>query len=294
MAISDSLRYQQRIIISGAGTLAVISAGLFLFFLIQIIASLMSGAPVNPAKKEDPNTAEARRIMRLVRPPQPTRIVENINETQTTPTKPKYLSDLNSEAKSDRTSPNPTEDVVAKPGDFTNLESKKGGQTAQDQAKKLPEFMRSTNLSESVFGKSVDKDKKKVEADDAAGDQGKSFQTTMTSRNRTGSTSRFDSQFSLSTKAWNWAPYIREIRSRLQKYLTPPAAFYQGLMRGRSVVMVKIDLNGELIDFQVIDHYGHSKLKQTTIDGVKAIFQLPPLPPDFPDKNLTLRGIISY
>ncbi len=107
---------------------------------------------------------------------------------------------------------------------------------------------------------------------------------------------RFDSQrsrapvsdFRLSTYNWNWAPYLKELKKRIESNLYPPPAFYMGLARGRTFVQFKIQQDGLMTDFKLITYTGHESLKDTSVNSIEASVPFLPLPSDFPEDFLEI------
>lgn len=108
---------------------------------------------------------------------------------------------------------------------------------------------------------------------------------------------RFDSQrsrapvgadFRLSTYNWNWAPYLKELKKRIESNIYPPPAFYMGLARGRTFVQFKIQQDGLMTDFKLITYTGHESLKDTSVNSIEASVPFLPLPSDFPEDFLEI------
>jgi outer membrane biosynthesis protein TonB len=110
-------------------------------------------------------------------------------------------------------------------------------------------------------------------------------------------TPRFDSRherapvgsgFRLSTYNWNWAPYLEELKKRIESNLYPPPAFYMGLAHGRTFLQFKIMPDGSVQAFELLHYTGHESLKNTSVKAIEASVPFLPLPSDFPDDFLGL------
>jgi hypothetical protein len=99
----------------------------------------------------------------------------------------------------------------------------------------------------------------------------------------------------LSTYKWNWAPYVNALKNKLSYVWSAPAAYYQlGLIYGYTIIAFEIDRDGNLIKMKTLKHVGHSSLKVSSEEAIRALFKFKPLPPDFPDKTLTITAKLIY
>ncbi|MEA1996486.1 MAG: hypothetical protein U9N45_02565 [Gemmatimonadota bacterium] len=92
--------------------------------------------------------------------------------------------------------------------------------------------------------------------------------------------------FQLSTYAWNWAPYLKELKKRIESNIYPPPAFYMGMVRGRTFLRFKIQQDGSMTGFELIGYAGHESLMNTSVNSIEASVPFLPLPSDFPDDFL--------
>ena len=105
--------------------------------------------------------------------------------------------------------------------------------------------------------------------------------------------------FSFSTVAWDYAPYLYELRERIRRHWYPPPAFRMGLLSGRVKVNFKIFPDGHLEDFQFLsrrEQYdeGYQSLKKSSQNAILASLPFFPLPYDFPDPFLEITGTFYY
>jgi len=96
------------------------------------------------------------------------------------------------------------------------------------------------------------------------------------------------SDFRLSTYNWNWAPYLKELKKRIESNIYPPPAFYMGLARGRTFLQFRIQQDGSMTDFKLITYTGHESLKNTSVNAIEGSVPFLPLPSDFPDDFLEI------
>lgn len=100
---------------------------------------------------------------------------------------------------------------------------------------------------------------------------------------------------SFNTYNWNFAPYMLELKRRIQRNIHPPAAFmYLGMISGETLVRFKIYPNGQMQDFQVLDSRGHKSLMVTSVNAVEVSAPFPVLPSDFPEPYLEVTGKFIY
>jgi len=94
--------------------------------------------------------------------------------------------------------------------------------------------------------------------------------------------------FRLSTYNWNWAPYLKELKKRIESNIYPPPAFYMAMARGRTFLQFRIQQDGSITDFKLITYTGHESLKDTSVNAIKASVPFLPLPSDFPEDFLEI------
>ncbi len=104
--------------------------------------------------------------------------------------------------------------------------------------------------------------------------------------------------FSFSTTAWDFAPYLYYLRERVRSYWHVPEAFKLGMVSGRVIVQFKIHRNGKLTDLEVLSYRDNDIAYQSLVNASRnAILSASPfrsLPEDFPDDFLEIRGSFYY
>ncbi len=99
----------------------------------------------------------------------------------------------------------------------------------------------------------------------------------------------------LSTYQWNWAPYVNAMRNKLMHvWYTPPAYNRLGLIHGYTILNFAVTRNGEMRAMEVVRHEGHQSLKESSMAAIRGLFPLPPLPDDFPEKELQIQAKLIY
>ena len=223
----------------------------------------------------------------------PKHVVENINENNEIPEQSDLLSDYNSRARN--------RELLA---NRLNQPSSDGNLAFGDLTRK--------NILSSLYKNAP---QKKFSMDALQGDQGVfqsqkgSYQETI---NKTPSAAaeqqstgniweqkKFSADqlgnISLSTYAWEWAPYINSLKNKLhQVWLTPPAYHMLGIIYGQTKLVFVISKNGELLDYKVLEHQGHESLKIASVNAIKSCFPFKSLPANFPEETLTITALLIY
>lgn len=101
--------------------------------------------------------------------------------------------------------------------------------------------------------------------------------------------------FSFSTYNWNFAPYMLEMKRKIQNNIYPPLAFKTlGLIDGETLVKFTIQKDGSLSDVKLLNYKGHKSLMETSIQAIKISAPFRELPEDFPDPYLVVTGKFIY
>ena len=223
-------------------------------------------------------------------PEKPREIVQNMNENEVIPKQSNLLSDRNSEArnpeKSDKTgmAPKSTGNV-----NLNNLSTPMVRKRAFTPARRFS--------SKALTGES---NRKEVEEERSESQK----QTSSQSEASMGSNQMMNQKnfsveevgaLTLSTYKWKWAPYINALKNKLSYVWAAPAAYYQlGLIHGYTIIALEIDKSGNLLNMKTLKHAGHSSLKISSEEAIRALFKFKPLPDDFPDETLTITAKLIY
>ncbi len=101
--------------------------------------------------------------------------------------------------------------------------------------------------------------------------------------------------FSFNTYAWDFAPYMLEMKRKVERNVFPPPAFTRmGLISGETVLRFKVMPNGEVKDLVVLQYTGHESLKETSVNAIKNSSPFRPLPADFPENYLEVTAAFTY
>jgi len=220
-------------------------------------------------------------------------IVENINENDEIPDESDLLSDYNSRARnanlSEQFSNQPMSDGNIP---FANLTRPRIQQLLKDQ------FQTKKFTKEALIGKQTNNDQTNISKKPTSLNQERIYADEKTTNNLY-EQKKFSADqvgdMSLSTYAWEWAPYINALKRKLYSVWFTPAAYHRlGLIYGHTVIQFQISGNGHLVGFEVLEHNGHESLEQSSINAINSVFPFKPLPANFPEENLTITARLIY
>ncbi len=104
--------------------------------------------------------------------------------------------------------------------------------------------------------------------------------------------------FSLSTYAWDYAPYLYILRERIRRRWFAPEAFRLGLVSGRVIIRFKIMPDGALRDLEVLSYRDndipYQSLVASSRNAIETSHPFPPLPDDFLHPFLEITGTFYY
>jgi len=101
--------------------------------------------------------------------------------------------------------------------------------------------------------------------------------------------------FSLNTYKWDFAPYLLELKKRIERNIYPPPAFtLAGIIEGKVTLRFTISLEGELINLELLNYDGHKSLVNTSEKAIELSSPFRPLPDNFPEKELIITGRFFY
>lgn len=100
---------------------------------------------------------------------------------------------------------------------------------------------------------------------------------------------------SLSTTAWDFAPYLLDLKRRIKQKWIPPLAFTAlGAVHGYTWVRFRIYPDGHMEGMEVIETEGHDSLHRSSGNAVKGAAPFRELPDDFPEKFLEIEFGFYY
>jgi len=223
----------------------------------------------------------------------PKSIVENINENSDVPDESDYLSDFNSKAR--------TEQLLQEFGNqpmsegnipFANL-TRPNIQRQLEKKLQTKKFTR-----DALIGKTTTDFQNNTRQNESQQAQ-ESIQANQNTTNNMYDQKQFSADqlgdISLSTYAWEWAPYINALKRKLYTVWFTPAAYHRlGLIHGQTIVEFSISKDGKLLYYKVHDHQGHESLEKSSVNAITAVFPFKKLPDHFPEDNLTITARLIY
>jgi outer membrane biosynthesis protein TonB len=102
-----------------------------------------------------------------------------------------------------------------------------------------------------------------------------------------GSTRASVGGISINTTAWDFAPYLLDLKNRIKQHWIPPLAFTAlGAIHGYTKINFRIYPDGSLQAMTVIETNGHESLHRSSANAIKGAAPFRPLPEDFPEEYL--------
>lgn len=99
----------------------------------------------------------------------------------------------------------------------------------------------------------------------------------------------------LSTYAWDFAPYVLDMKRKIRQNIYPPPAFTRlGIISGETVLRFRVLPDGQMTNLEVLGYTGHPSLKETSVVAVMNAAPFKPLPKGFPEEYLELTWTFIY
>jgi len=93
----------------------------------------------------------------------------------------------------------------------------------------------------------------------------------------------------INTTAWDFAPYLLDLKHRIKQHWIPPLAFTAlGSVHGYTWVRFRVYPDGSLHQLEVIETEGHESLHRASANAVRGAAPFRPLPDDFPEDYLDI------
>ena len=219
----------------------------------------------------------------------PKQVVENMNENELLPDFADFLSDRNSQARN----PNLLEQTGNLPFSQGNVPLANLSRPFSNPAHNKSSVQRKFS-KDALTGEYSENDYQPQQQEQSQNEQSVSSDGTNNMLQQNQFSTDDVGDISLSTYAWDWAPYLNAFKKKYISHVYPPSAFYMGLIEGVTRVSFTIDRQGNLLSHKVLGHQGHSSLQQTTVNAVVSCFPFKPLPSHFPDETLTITLRMSY
>jgi hypothetical protein len=100
---------------------------------------------------------------------------------------------------------------------------------------------------------------------------------------------------SINTTAWDFAPYLLDLKHRVKQHWIPPLAFTAlGAIHGYTVVLFRIYPDGHMEGMDVVETEGHESLHRASANAIRGAAPFRPLPDNFPEPYLEVRFGFYY
>lgn len=99
---------------------------------------------------------------------------------------------------------------------------------------------------------------------------------------------------SFNTYNWKFAPYLLELKRRIQRNMYPPPAFSRLGLGGENVMRFRIYPDGRLEGPELIQSKGENALVETSRKAITFSAPFPELPEDFPENYLEVTATFYY
>ncbi|MFC1897995.1 energy transducer TonB [Candidatus Cloacimonadota bacterium] len=100
---------------------------------------------------------------------------------------------------------------------------------------------------------------------------------------------------SLNTYQWEFAPYLMEMKRKVQSHNNPPFAFtHLGAIDGDILLRFKVMQDGSVQDLEILASNAHYSLESTSTRAIQFAAPFKPLPANFPEKYLEITAIFYY
>ncbi len=100
--------------------------------------------------------------------------------------------------------------------------------------------------------------------------------------------------FQLNTYAWDFAPYLIQLKNKIERNLYPPPAFNRLGIQGSHLIRFTILPDGGLTDLQLIKKEGSNSLVETSTKALIVSAPFMPLPENFPEEKLIITAQFNY
>ena len=100
---------------------------------------------------------------------------------------------------------------------------------------------------------------------------------------------------SLNTYKWEFAPYLLEMKHKIQSHNHPPFAFtHLGAIDGDILLRFKVLQDGTVQDLEILKSTAHYSLESTSTRAIQFSAPFKHLPDNFPKEYLEITALFSY
>lgn len=92
---------------------------------------------------------------------------------------------------------------------------------------------------------------------------------------------------SINTTAWDFAPYLLDLKQRIKQHWIPPLAFTAlGAVHGYTKIHFRIYPDGSMVNLEIVESKGHDSLHRASRNAIRGAAPFRALPKDFPEEFL--------
>jgi hypothetical protein len=101
---------------------------------------------------------------------------------------------------------------------------------------------------------------------------------------------------SLSTIAWDYAPWLQDFERKIYRYWFAPPAYSIGLLKegGWGMFQLRVSRSGKVLSLELLGQQGHPSLIRCAQAALSNVSPLEALPSEFPDSTLVVRVRMTY
>jgi len=253
-------------------------AHILLLLLIQLDKSILF-----PQQSEKSKQVEDRLVFELIETPD---IEDQIpdNESKLVSDKNTKASDLNNEKLTDKNLPFQTGDTALKSFNEIYPKQNQPEESSKNSEESITDILADINKNKPSFLDDFQKRQKlkKIKKNTPEYDQ-----EISSTRNKGG--------VKFNTYAWDFAPYMLQLKRKVQSNINPPYAFSRlGAIDGNTLIRFKIMQDGSMEDLEIIGSDAHYTLDDTSTRAITYSAPFIPLPTNFPEPYLEVTALFSY
>ncbi len=103
-----------------------------------------------------------------------------------------------------------------------------------------------------------------------------------------------DSDISPSEIDWDYDVWTSEFSAELRKHWTAPYSYRIGITSGQTVVTAVLKPDGTIVSVEAVEEEGHASLHRASIEAVRSLSGLVPLPEEFTENTLSVTMTFKY
>jgi len=101
-------------------------------------------------------------------------------------------------------------------------------------------------------------------------------------------------QYQMNTYTWDYAPWMKSFQNHFWENWKAPNAYKSGIISGTVTLKFTVKPNGTVTDIKVTGNTGSIHFEQPSVDAVRSVSGLLPLPGHFSEKQLIITLSLHY